>query len=222
VGPSPTIWDRFTNWIRGLLGETPPETPTPAPEPAVASNPPVASNPAPITDEVKTKVADEVQAQLVEEAHEASQTERNLEPKAGAGGVVEELSHSTQHVFVVASDLDLVDDTGRRCMLTEADVVQILSAVDAASGTASAIVLSSKGETTECALSARVDIQVSDLQEMQNHMRAIIDQGLANTPRAPTEPKVTPAFAQAAPLADPDANSEIESQKPVVASVERG
>jgi hypothetical protein len=106
-------------------------------------------------------------------------------------------------------------------MITEGDVVQILSAVDAASETASAIVLSSKGGT-ECALSARVDIEVSDLQEMQNHMRAIIDQGLANTPRAPTEPKVTPAFAHAAPLADPDANSEIESQKPIVASVERG
>jgi len=189
-GASLTIWDRITNYIRGLFGQTSPEPATPSPEP------PVASNAAPITDDVKNKVAAEVQAQLAQEAREADVTARNVEPKAGAGGVVEELATHAQHVFVVASDLDLVDDANRRCMITEGDVVQIQS--------------------------ARVDIEVSDLQEMQNHMRATIDQGLANTPRAATEPTVTPAFAQAAPPPDPDAKSEIEKQKTIAASVERG
>jgi hypothetical protein len=219
-GASLTIWERFTNYIRGLLGETPTETATPSPA-TPSPEPPVASNAAPITDDVKNKVADEIQAQLAEEAHEADGRARNLEPKPGAGGVVEELARHAQHVFVVASDLDLVDDTGRRCMITEGDVVQILSAADAASGTAPGIVLSSKGGT-ECALSARVDIAVSDLQEMQNHMRAAIDQGLANTPKGASEPTATPAFAQAAPPPDPDANSEIEHQKTIAASVARG
>lgn len=100
-------------------------------------------------------------------------------------------------------------------------MVQVLSAADSDSGTAPGIVLSSKG-AVECAHSAKVDIAINDLQEMQNHMRAAIDQGLANTPREASEPTVTPAFAQAAPPPDADANSEIERQKAIAASVERG
>jgi hypothetical protein len=213
-GP-PTIWQRFTNYIRSLLGQTPAETAASPPEPAVAIGA------APITDEVKNKVADEVETQIEEEAREAGGNARNLEPKSGAGGVVEELARPTQHVFVVASDLDLVDDNGRRCMISEGDVVQISSAADAESGTAPGVVLSSKGGV-ECAQSARVDIGVSDLQEMQNHMRATIDQGIANTPRGASEPTVTPPFAGAAPPPDADAKSEIERQKTIAASVERG
>jgi hypothetical protein len=214
-GASLTMWQRFINYIQDLLGQTPSETASLSPAPASATGA------APITDDVKNKVADEVQAQITEESHEADVSTRNLEPKAGAGGVVEELGRPAQHVFVVASDLDLVDDNGRRCMISEGDVVQILSAADANSGTAPGIVLSSKGGV-ECAQSAKVDIAISDLQEMQNHMRAAIDQGLANTPRGASEPTVTPAFAQAAPPPDADAKSEIEKQKTIAASVERG
>jgi hypothetical protein len=214
-GASLTMWQRFINYIQDLLGQTPTETAASSPAPAMASGA------APITDDVKNKVADEVQAQVTEEAREADGSTRSLEPRAGAGGVVEELGRPAQHVFVVASDLDLVDDNGRRCMISEGDVVQILSAADAQSGTAPGIVLSSKGGV-ECAQSAKVDIAISDLQEMQNHMRAAIDQGLANTPRGATDPTVTPAFAQAAPPPDADAKSEIEKQKTIAASVERG
>jgi hypothetical protein len=210
-----SLWQRFTNFISSLLGQTPAETVSSPSEPALAGGAAL------ITDDVKNKVADEVQTQLQEEAREAGGNARNLEPKAGAGGVVEELARPTQHVFVVASDLDLVDDNGRRCMISEGDVVQILSAADAESGTAPGIVLSAKGGV-ECAQSAKVDIAVSDIQEMQNHMRAAIDQGLANTPRGATEQTVTPAFAGAAPPPDADAKSEIEKQKTIAASVERG
>jgi hypothetical protein len=211
----PSLWQRFTNFVRSLLGQAPAETTASLPEPVVAGGA------TPITDDVKSKVADEVETQIEEEAREAGGDARNQEPKAGAGGVVEELARPTQHVFIVASDLDLVDDNGRRCMMSEGDVLQMLSAADAESGTAPGVVLSSKGGV-ECAKSAKVDIAVSDLQEMQNHMRATIDQGLANTPRGAVEPTVTPAFAGAAPPPDADAKSEIEKQKTIAASVERG
>jgi hypothetical protein len=214
-GESLSMWQRFINYIRDLMGSTPTETASSSPATATATGA------APITDDVKNKVADEVQAQVAEEAHEADGNARSLDPKPGAGGVVEELARPAQHVFVAASDLDLVDDNGRRCMISEGDVVQILSGADADSGTAPGIVLSSKGGA-ECAQSAKVDIAISDLQEMQNHMRAAIDQGLANTPRGTSDPTVTPAFAQAAPPPDADAKSEIEKQKAIAASVERG
>jgi len=212
---SPSMWQRFINYIRDLWGPTSTETAASSPAPAMTTAA------APITDDVKNKVADEIQAQIAEESREADGSARNLEPKAGAGGVVEELGRPAQHVFVVTSDLDLVDDNGRRCMISEGDVVQILSAAATESGTAPGIVLSSKGGV-ECAQSAKVDIAISDLQEMQNHMRAAIDQGLANTPRGATDPTVTPAFAQAAPPPDGDAKNEIEKQKTIAASVERG
>jgi len=215
-GPSLGIWERFTNYIRGLFGQTPAETAALPPEP-----PPLASGAAPITDDVKDKVTDEVRAQIAQEAREADASARNLDPKPGAGGVVEELATRAQHVFVVASDLDLVDDTGRRCMMSEGDVVQILSAADAESGTAPGIVLSSKGGV-ECTQSAKVDIALDDLQEMQNHMRATIDEGLKNTPRGGIENPVIPAFAGAAPPADANAKSEIEKQKTIAASLESG
>jgi hypothetical protein len=218
AGSSPSMWQRFVSYIRGLFGQTP-AAPTPAA--SAPLEPAVATAAAPITDDVKNKVADEVQAQIDEEAREATANAKNQEPKAGAGGVVEELSHPAQHVFVVALDLDLTDDTGRRCMMTEGDVVQILSAADADSGTAPGIVLSSKGGS-ECAPSAKVDIAVSELQEMQNHMRAMIDQGLANTPRGATEQTITAPFAGAAPPPDADTKNEIDKQKAIAASVERG
>jgi hypothetical protein len=219
-GPSLTLWQRFTNFIRSLLGQTPADTAPSSPGTAPSSpEPSVAEGAAPITDDVKNKVADEVAKQIDEEARESGGNARNQEPKAGAGGIVEELARPAQHVFVVASDLDLVDDSGRRCMISEGDAVQILSAADPGSGTAQGVVLSSKGGQ-ECAQSAKVDIGVADLQEMQNHMRAIIDQGLATTDRGKTEPTVTPAFAAAAPQADPDAKSEIEKQKAIAASLE--
>jgi hypothetical protein len=47
----------------------------------------------------------------------------------GAGGVVQALGDGRGYVFVVASDLDLVDPTGRQSMISEGDVVQPRSEV---------------------------------------------------------------------------------------------
>jgi hypothetical protein len=221
---SPTMWQRFVNFIRGLWGETPSAqtvvartSPAKAP---VAAETVAADSAAPITTDVKAMVADEIERQIEQESREARGNAQDQEPKPGAGSVVEELRSPTQHVLVVASDLDLVDDTGRRCMISEGDVVQIISGVNAKTGTASGVVLSSKGGV-ECAHSTTVDIDVSDLQEMQNHMRATIDQGLANTPRGAAEATVTPAFVAAAPQPDAEAKSVIEQQKTLVATADR-
>jgi hypothetical protein len=221
---SPTLWQRFVLFLRGLFGDAP-STPvrnaaTPPPAPPPPNDPVVAESAAPITPEVKSLIADEIGRQIEQEAHEARVNAQNQQPKPGAGGIVEALRRPTQHVFVVASDLDLVDDNGRRCMISEGDVVQIVSAVNVSTQTAQAIVLSSKGGV-ECAHSATVDIGVTDLQEMQNHMRATIDQGLANTPRGAAEPTVTPAFVAAAPPPDADARSAIEQQKAIAANIDR-
>jgi hypothetical protein len=185
--------------------------------PAASQSPP--ANPAPVTPQVKQMLSQEVDRQVREESVEAQQTAQNRDVPAGAASVVQELSDRQPHVLVVASDLDLVDPSGRRCMVSEGDVVQVISPAQQGSGTAPAVVLSSKGGL-ECQRAAQVDIAVADLQEMQNHMRETIDEGLATTTAAKQSQSVTPAYAAAAPPADPNAARELAQQQQIAAAAE--
>ena len=85
------------------------------------------------------------------------------------------------------------------------------------------MVLASKGGQ-ECAKQDTVSVAVSDLQEMQNHMRETIDQGLqdlqakqgtggvpALPPSAQSQP-VAAQYAAIAPPPDPNAGAEIQQQ----------
>jgi hypothetical protein len=186
------------------------EPPTAPPAPA--------SDAAPvITPQVKQMLADEVGRQVKQESAEAQANAQNRDIPPASGSIVQELSDGQEHVFVVASDLDLVDGTGRRCMISEGDVVDVKSAVDASSSTALAVVLASKG-FGECERAAQVPITVSDLQEMQNHMRETIDQGMANTAAGKKAQTVTPAFAASTPPPDTNAAREIEQQQKIAAA----
>src|SRR5262249_2765458 len=137
----------------------------------------------------------------------------------GSRSVVEQLEDDEHQTYVVASGLDLVDPSGRRCMVSEGDVVEVVSGAKSASSTADAIVLASKGGV-ECERSARVEIALNDLQEMQNHMRETIDQGMASTDRGKQAPTVTPAFAATAPPPDANAAREIDQQQQIAAAAE--
>jgi hypothetical protein len=186
------------------------EPPTAPPAPA--------SDAAPvITPQVKQMLADEVGRQVKQESAEAQANAQNRDIPPASGSIVQELSDGQEHVFVVASDLDLVDGTGRRCMISEGDVVDVKSAVDASSSTALAVVLASKG-FGECERAAQVPITVSDLQEMQNHRRETIDQGMANTAAGKKAQTVTPAFAASTPPPDTNAAREIEQQQKIAAA----
>ncbi len=82
------------------------------------------------------------------------------------------------HVFVVGHTLDVVDESGMRCTLSEGDALRSISAdIDAA--VVSLLVSSSKGNSSECAQSDVVTVGVADLQKMQNQMQESIDRGLA-------------------------------------------
>jgi len=132
---------------------------------------------------------------------------------------VQELGDREPHVFVVSSDLDLVDPAGRRCMVSEGDVVQVISAPKPKTATATTVVLASKGGM-ECERATQVEVALTDLQEMQNHMRETIDQGMANTSVGAKAPTVTPPFAAAAPPPDQNAAKEIEQQKALAAAAD--
>jgi hypothetical protein len=174
-----------------------------------------------ITPQVKQMVAEETGRQVRQETLEAQQNASHVDPQPGTGGVVAELNDHQTHAFVVGSDLDLVDTSGRRCMVSEGDVVAVVSPVSADTSAADAVVLASKGGN-ECQRSVRVQIALNDVQEMQNHMREAIDEGLANTNAAKSVTSVTPAFAQAGPPADPNAAQEIEQQQQIAAAAGEG
>jgi hypothetical protein len=183
------------------------------------SPPPPTDGSAAITPEVKQAVADEVGHQVRQEALEAQQNAQNRDPNPGTGGVVQELADGQQHAFVVSSDLDLVDPSGRRCMVSEGDVVQVVSGPKADTATVTAVVMASKGGS-ECERAAQVELALNDVQEMQNHMRETIDQGLADTNAGKQAQKVTPAFAAAVPPPDPNAANELAQQQQIAAAAE--
>ncbi len=125
------------------------------------------------------------------------------------------------HVFVAGGSLDVVDaSSGQECALSDGDALQLQAPPAPDATAANLVVLASKGGP-ECAKSSSVTVQLTDLQEMQNHMRETIDQGLQDLqakqgkgglPAAPASAQAQPATAQyaaAAPPPDPNVGTEI-------------
>jgi hypothetical protein len=116
-----------------------------------------------------------------------------------------------------------VSTSGSECAISQGDVLRVASLPAGDSDSVSAAVLASKGNK-ECAANTSVTIAMSDLQEMHNHMRESIDDGLAELqkkqgtgglPAAPAGsagPPVPAAFAKDAPPPDAGAASEITQQ----------
>jgi len=182
-----------------------------------------AASAAALTLEVKNMIAAEVQQQLALENDEARQSARNTDIDPGSSGIARMLGDRATHIFVAGRELDLVDATGQECAISEGDVLQFKDAPAADARVARLLVLASKG-SPECRPSATVLVEATDLQDMQNHMRETIDQGLADLqtgqgqaglpalPSAARAQPVQPAFAAIAPPADPDAAQQISQQ----------
>jgi len=133
---------------------------------------------------------------------------------SGIARMMNDAANGHPHVFMVGNALDVVDTSGNECALSDGDALQLQQAPPADANAANLAVLASKGGN-ECPGSDTVLVSLNDLQEMQNHMRASIDQGLqelranqgkAGLPPAPDVAQVAPAvYSTAAP--PPDANA---------------
>ena len=89
------------------------------------------------------------------------------------------LADNNPHVFVVSSSL-IANAGGQECALTQGDVLQLNPAPASDPSFANVQVLASKGQ--DCPAGNLVPVQLTDLQEMQNHMRETLDQGLGGLP----------------------------------------
>jgi hypothetical protein len=178
-----------------------------------------------LTPDVKQAIAQEVQSQIALESSEAQQNSQGQDPDPGSSGIARIFSDGRPHIFVAGDDLDLVDVSGAECAISAGDALQFNPPApsDPSAPAVNLVVLASKGGQ-ECAQSDTVTVAMADLQEMQNHMRETIDDGLAKLqaqqgqgglPAAPPSaqaPPVNAAFAPIAPPPDPSAASEISQQ----------
>jgi hypothetical protein len=177
-----------------------------------------------MTPEIKAQVADEVKNQIALENAEAQQNAAGQDIDPASSGIARMMSDGKSHVFVAGDALDVVDANGTECALSEGDVLQLTTPPAANATDASLTVLSSKGRGKECQRAATVTVAVADLQEMQNHMRETVDQGLqelqskqgqGGLPAAPASAKAPPvetAMAQNAPPPEQNGASEINEQ----------
>ena len=187
---------------------------------------PAAGGPPELTPEVKQQIADEVRTQLALENQEAQQNANNQDVDPGSSSVdrmFADAGKGKPHILVAGAPLDVVDSSGTECSLSDGDVLALRTAPATDAKAADVVVLASKGGQ-ECQKQATVSIALDDLQEMQNSMRAIIDQGLqelqakqgtGGLPAEPASAKTAPAQAQydaIAPPPDPNADSAIQQQ----------
>ena len=176
-----------------------------------------------MTKEVKDAVAEEIKNELA------------LQKTQGTGDSTPAslktlLDDGKPHVFVASSGLT-VTAAGQDCGLTDGDVLSLPSKPAADAANADLTVLASK--QTDCQKGSTVSVPVTDLQEMQNHLLASIDQGMAQMkdhpgqgglPAPPADAvagtKQAP-YAAAAPAADPNGATELDQQAKQGAEVEQ-
>jgi hypothetical protein len=177
--------------------------------------------------EVKQQIADEIRAQLALENQEAGQTAANQDVDPGSSGIgrlLDDVAHGRPHMFVVGDGLDVTDaSSGQECHVSDGDALQLTTAPAQDATVATLMVKASKGGV-ECAPGSLVSVNLTDLQEMQNHMRENIDLGLkelqakqghGGLPQAPVSAQAAPAqpqYAAVAPPPSPQDAADIQAQ----------
>ena len=177
-----------------------------------------------MTRDVKDAVADEVKLELL-------LSQKATDPASGASGSLEALfADGKPHVFVASTALT-VSSSGSDCGLTEGDILALNGPPAKDATTADLRVLSSK--QADCSKGSSVTVELTDLQEMQNHLLSNIDKGMADMkdhpgqgglPAPPADAisgtKEAP-YAAAAPSADPNGAAELDQTAQQGAQVEQ-
>jgi len=196
---------------------------------AEASNDEVASNggqssapsqPVALSPEVKQAIADEVKAQIeaaqAESAKAGSSSGGGAQPAAAASNQAPPALDPARRIFVVADELDVVDD-GQECALTQGDVITRLT--DTPDGDQKVNVSVTSSKKGDCAAGKSVLVAVDDLQEMHNHFQEQLDagmkelaakQGTGGMPKAPDTS--TKASDVPPPAPDKTAGKTLEDQ----------
>ena len=139
-----------------------------------------------LTPEVKQAIADEVRAQLEAEKAAASAPKQPAGAATSGGATSADASTQQEEVpaaldpnhrtFIVATVLTEQAPDGSDCSLSPGDVVTRIE--DSPDGNKNVKVLVSSSQKGDCQSGSQVAMAVDDLQEMHNHFREQLDQGL--------------------------------------------
>jgi len=177
-----------------------------------------AGNQVAMSPQVKQMVADEVQRQLALERAEGERANQNMMP--ASGGAPPMLSGNNPHIFLVSSGL-MTYANGQECALTHGDVLALSRTPSSDPSYANVQVMASKGQ--DCATGYVVPVQLADLQEMDNQMRAMIDQGLGDLQshqgqsglppiEASMQTQTAAPYASELPPPEPNVSTELQQQ----------
>jgi hypothetical protein len=168
VYPSPVFW--LTDFMLAVTLEDAYQARL---DSAAASAPPPPPPDGGLTPDVKQAIADEVQRQMALEQAQQQAAGQGYPP--APGGPPPLFSDAGPRVFLVNTSIPVYRN-GQEQYLGEGDVVQIRTAPPLGASYADAVVLASRNPS--CPKGSVVSVGVQDLQEMENHLQATLDQGL--------------------------------------------
>jgi hypothetical protein len=186
-----------------------------------------------LTPEVKQAIADEVKAEIAAEQAAAAQPTASAAAPAPAADAPQSASAAATpaevppdalnpnlRTFIVADTLNPQLPDGTECSLTQGDVLTRID--DTADANNNVKVLVSGSQKGDCSSGAQVAIAVNDLQEMHNHFREQIDDGLGELaknqgkngmPAAPAGSTVSKVNPDGVAQVDPNAASDLAKQQ---------
>ena len=126
-----------------------------------------------LTPEVKKAVADDVAAIIAAEKNSAA----NSSADSGNGDVTPDALDPAHRVFVVSTALSEQTADGTSCSLGAGDVISRIDDTADADHNVKVKVLASQKD--DCAKDSEVSVSIDDLQEMHNHLREQVDDGLS-------------------------------------------
>ena len=167
-----------------------------------------------LTPEVKKAISDEVAAIIAAEKNSAA----NPNADSGNGDVAPDALDPAHRVFVVATALSEDTADGTSCSLSPGDVItRVDDTPDADKNVKVSVTASQKDD---CAKGTQVSVSIDDLQEMHNHLREQVDDGLSalsknqgkgGLPSGPAgNPQANPD-GQAQP--DPNVGNDLQQQQ---------
>jgi len=176
-----------------------------------------------VSQDAQDQLSDEVQNELALENSEATQEQQGQTIDPASSSIARLLSDGQPHIFLAGTEVDVVDSAGAECAISEGDLLSLDSEPEPDATVAVLSVVASQAGH-DCAKGSFVSVNLTDLQEMQNHLRETIDDGLEqlkaqqangtvpSPPGGVDSATVTAAFAAIAPPPDPYAQKTIEKE----------
>jgi hypothetical protein len=197
-----------------------------------------------LTPEVKAAIAEEVKAQIKAEqdaaaasgpqapaaapASTAQNSDPDAPPPAGTPEVVPDALNPNNRTFIVSDTLNPQLADGTECSLTQGDVLTRID--DTADADQNVKVLVSGSQKGDCHSGQQLSVSVDSLQEMHNHFREQIDDGLGELakkqgtgglPAAPAGSTTAKANPEGQASPDLTAQADLEKQNQQADSTEK-